>query len=224
MSYLNISSVSCSSCELPSPSARADANSDLPTSPVNTTVRVVISTGTACSRNASPLNSSSMGLSPIPGPASSRIARTLPSVGRLKLNTVPGRSLRSVGLIVGCCITRASWSYGIPNSSNTPLSVCPGLSVIDCQRSSVVLPARWPSLGSDNVIVMRCALGLLWVSSTVEKPGTIAASNIPIVVNTLACAQCRRVHRPRNGCAMDRLAGRSALTRARSKFSRRTAS
>ncbi len=109
MSYLNISSVSWRSCALPRPCLRAEANSESPTVPVSTTVRVVTSCGTARSRKASPLNSSSTGSSPMPGAASMRIARTEPSAGRLKLSAVPGRSLRSAGLIFGCCITVCSW-------------------------------------------------------------------------------------------------------------------
>ena len=109
MSYLNISSVSWFNCALPSPSLRAEANSDLPTSPLSTTVRVVISCGTERSRRASPSNSSSTGSSPMPGAASMRIARTLPSLGRLKLSAVPGRSFRNAGLIFGCCMTFSSW-------------------------------------------------------------------------------------------------------------------
>jgi len=64
---------------------------------------------------------------------SMRMARTLPSAGRLKLTSVPGRMRRNIGLILGCAITSCSWRWGMPSSVNTLLRVCPGLIETLCQ-------------------------------------------------------------------------------------------
>ena len=77
--------------------------------------------------------------------------------------------------------------------------------------------------GKASDMVVRWIPGASCIA--VENPGTSAATSAPIVANRLACAQWRRVQRPVKGWpAANGDADCVPLARARSRFSRRTAS
>ena len=165
------------SCALPVPSARAERNSDLPTVPVSTTVRVVVSCGTRAlaHRVAAEFVFGRLAVVVDAHTAHAAVGRQVEPRSRR-----PAAACRSIGCRVGCFATRSNSRCGMLSWSNTALRVCPALRVTVCQRSPLAPPFAC-SCGSGSRNEARCAFA--GDCSAWSKAGTSANSSAPQVAN-----------------------------------------